>query len=60
MSDVDQIQASYREAVRLYLWYTGSKYSHHTNKASRDQAATYKRVFQQLHEDRRNELLSNV
>lgn len=51
MSEAD-IKSEYGEAVRLYLWYTGSTFSAHQGKASKDLAATYKKVFERLHAER--------
>jgi hypothetical protein len=46
--DVDGLQLQYREAVRLHLWYSGSKYSVHGGKASKDLANTYRDVAHKL------------
>lgn len=53
MNNLDVLQSQYREAIRVYLWYTGSPYSFQQGKTSKDQAATYLRVAHQVHAKRR-------
>jgi hypothetical protein len=40
--------SDYHEAVRLFLWYTGSKYSFHQGKTNREQAKLYHDVALKL------------
>ncbi len=45
----------YHEAVRLFLWYSGSKYSFHQGKANKDLAKVYHDVAIKLHEAMKND-----
>ena len=44
------IKSQYLEAVRLYLWYRGSRFSVHQGKASRELAERYRRLAGELFE----------
>ncbi len=56
IDDIDLLQAQYREAVRIHLWYAGSIYSVHQGKISKDQASTYRNVAHQLLAERSKKL----
>ena len=43
------IRGQYQEAVRLHLWYRGSRFSFHQGKASKELAARYRTLAHDLH-----------
>lgn len=44
----DQVKLQYGEAVRLYLWYKGSKFSWHKGKTSKELAERYRRLSHEI------------
>lgn len=51
MNDDDQLKSQYLEAIRLHLWYAGSKFSFFQGKASKELAERYRALFHKLYEE---------
>lgn len=48
MSEISALRSQQQEAVRLYLWYSASKFSYFQGKASKEQAWRYQKLAQDL------------